>query len=47
VVERMLPKHDIVGSSPITRSNVEERLPRRFCWVICKVAVMLSPKGKK
>ena len=52
VVEYPIPKQDIVGLSPITRSNpqdccayVEERLPRRFRLGICKVAVMSSPNG--
>ena len=52
VVERLLPKQDIVGSSPITRSDsqsrcvpVEERPPRHFCLVICKVPVMSSPNS--
>src|SRR5215216_5010620 len=41
VVERLLPKQDIVGSSPITRSSwqtgctcVEERLTSTFLFVI-------------
>lgn len=38
---------DLAGLSPITRFNVEERLPRRFCLAICKVPVMSSQKGHK
>ena len=30
VVERMLPKHDIVGSSPITRLRVRNHLKHRL-----------------
>jgi len=41
VVERLLPKQDIVGSSPITRSPQSRPFwPRLFCWLDCKVAVM-------
>jgi two-component system, cell cycle response regulator DivK len=37
VVERLLPKQDIVGSSPITRSNAESLRP---AFLFCKGAVM-------
>ncbi len=47
VVECHVPGRDLVGLSPITRFNVEERLPRRFCLAICKVPVMSSQKGHK
>jgi len=44
-VECHISKQDNVGLSPITRFNVEERLPRRFCLGICKAPVMSSPNG--
>ena len=47
VVECHVPERDLVGLSRITRFNVEERLPRRFCLAICKVPVMSSQKGHK
>lgn len=34
-----------VGSSPMARLDVAERLPRRFCLGICKAPVMSSPNG--
>ena len=44
-VECHISKQDSVGLSPITRFDVEERLPRRFCLGICKAPVMSSPNG--
>jgi hypothetical protein len=44
-VEYHISKQDNVGLSPITRFDVEERLPRRFCLGICKAPVMSSPNG--
>lgn len=44
-VECHISKQDNVGLSPITRFNVEERLPRRFCLGICKAPVMSSPNA--
>jgi len=44
-VEWHISKQDNVGLSPITRFNVEERLPRYFCLGICKAPVMSSPNA--
>jgi hypothetical protein len=41
VVERLLPKQDIVGSIPITRSKLSRgQGASTFYYTICKVAVM-------
>lgn len=44
-VECHISRQNSVGLSPITRFDVEERLPRRFCLRICKGPVMSSLNG--